>query len=106
MTQKLYYEDQYIKEFTAEIIEIIEKDTEFHIQLDKTAFFPGGGGQPCDIGTIEGSIISSVYEKNGNIYHVSNKKPIKIHKAKCKIDWAFRFDGMQQHLGQHILSSA
>lgn len=105
MTQKLYYEDQYIKEFTAEIINIIEKNHEFHIELDKTAFFPGGGGQPCDIGNIEDSIITSVYEKDDHIFHVSNKKPIKIHKAKCKIDWSFRLDGMQQHLGQHILSS-
>jgi alanyl-tRNA synthetase len=106
MTQKLYYEDQYIKEFSAEILNVIEKDNEFHIQLDKTAFFPGGGGQPSDIGNIEDSIIINVYEKDGIIYHVSNKKPIKIHKVKCKIDWDFRFDGMQQHLGQHILSSA
>lgn len=106
MTQKLYYEDQYIRDFTAEITDIIEKGTEFHIQLDKTAFFPGGGGQPCDIGSIEDSIITTVYEKSGVIYHVSNKRPIKIHKAKCKINWNLRFDGMQQHLGQHILSSA
>lgn len=106
MTQKLYYEDQYIKDFSAEILKIIEKDNEFHIQLDRTAFFPGGGGQPFDIGNIEDSIITNVYEKDGIIYHVSNKKPIKIHKVKCKIDWDFRFDGMQQHLGQHILSSA
>jgi alanyl-tRNA synthetase len=106
MTQKLYYEDQYIKEFSAEIIDILEKDKEFHIQLDRTAFFPGGGGQSCDTGYIEDSKIIYVYEKDGIIYHVSNKKPIKIHKAKCKIDWEFRFDEMQQHLGQHILSAA
>jgi alanyl-tRNA synthetase len=105
MTQKLYYEDQYIKEFSAEVLKVLEKDNEFHIQLDKTAFYPGGGGQPCDIGTIEDSTITSVYEKDGIIYHVSNKKPIKIHKVKCKIDWSSRFDGMQQHLGQHILSA-
>ncbi|MFL0245442.1 alanyl-tRNA editing protein [Candidatus Clostridium stratigraminis] len=106
MTQKLYYENQYIREFTAEIINIIEKDKEFHIELDKTAFFPGGGGQPSDIGRIEDSIISYVYEKDGIIYHVSDKRPIKIHKAKCSINWVFRFDGMQQHLGQHVLSAA
>jgi alanyl-tRNA synthetase len=106
MTQKIYYEDQYIKNFTAEIINILEKNNEFHIALDKTAFFPGGGGQPCDVGIIEDCIITSVYEEDGIIYHISNKKPIKIHKVKCKIDWDFRFDGMQQHLGQHILSSA
>ncbi|MFL0266742.1 alanyl-tRNA editing protein [Candidatus Clostridium radicumherbarum] len=106
MTQKLYYENQYIKEFTAEILNIIEKDKEFHIELDKTAFFPGGGGQPWDIGKIEDSVISYVYEKDGITYHVSDKKPIKIHKAKCSINWDFRFDGMQQHLGQHVLSAA
>lgn len=106
MTQKLYFENQYIKDFTAEIINIFEKDGEFHIELDKTAFFPGGGGQPFDTGSIEDCTISHVYEKDGIIYHVSHKKPIKIHRAKCSIDWDFRFDGMQQHLGQHILSSA
>lgn len=106
MTQKLYYEDQYIREFTAEILNVIEKEGLFHIELNKTAFFPGGGGQPCDIGFIEDSKVSYVYEAAGTIYHVSNKKPIKIHKAKCKIDWDFRFDGMQQHLGQHLLSAA
>lgn len=106
MTQKLYYENQYIKEFTAEIISISEQGNEFHIELDKTAFFPGGGGQSCDTGLIEDIKINYIYEKDGVVYHVSNKKPIKIHKVKCKIDWNFRFDGMQQHLGQHILSSA
>lgn len=106
MTQKLYYEDQYIKEFSAEILNVLEKDKEFHIQLDKTAFFPGGGGQPCDVGSIEDCNVGYVYEQEGIIYHVSNKKPIKIHKVKCKINWDFRFDGMQQHLGQHVLSSA
>ena len=51
--EKLYYKDQYIKDFTAEIEEIIPKDDKFHIVLDKTAFFPGGGGQWCDLGTID-----------------------------------------------------
>jgi len=106
MTHKLYYENQYIKEFTAEIINIIEKDNEFHIELDKTAFFPGGGGQSWDTGKIEDSAITYVYESDGIIYHVSDKKPIKIHKAKCKVNWDYRFDGMQQHLGQHVLSLA
>jgi alanyl-tRNA synthetase len=106
MTQKLFYEDQYIKEFTAEILNVIESNGSYHIQLDKTAFFPGGGGQPCDTGFIEDSAIIEVYEKNGLIYHVSNKKPLKIHRVKCSIDWNSRFDGMQQHLGQHILSAA
>lgn len=102
--EKLYYIDQYIKEFTAEIEEIIEKDSKFHVLLDKTAFFPGGGGQPCDLGVIGDHEVLDVYEEEGNVYHVLSKKPIKIHKVKCRIDWKRRFDYMQQHLAQHTLS--
>lgn len=104
--EKLYYEDQYKKDFTAEIIEVIEKGNEFHIVLDKTYFYPEGGGQPSDTGFIENLPIIMVYEKEGTIYHVSEKKPMKIHKVKCSIDFEKRFDNMQQHLGQHILSYA
>ena len=81
--EKLYYKDQYLKEITAEITNIIENNGQYHIALDKTIFFPGGGGQHCDL---------------------TETKAIKIHKVKCKIDWDRRLDGMQQHLGQHILS--
>lgn len=104
--EKLYYEDQYKKDFTAEITKVIEKGNEFHIVLDKTYFYPEGGGQPSDTGLIENLPITMVYEKDGVIYHVSEKKPMKIHKVKCSIDFEKRFDNMQQHLGQHILSSA
>ncbi|MBC6002766.1 alanyl-tRNA editing protein AlaX-L [Paeniclostridium sp. NSJ-45] len=102
--EKLYYKDQYIKEFTAEIIDIKEKDSNFHIQLDKTAFFPGGGGQFCDSGKIDNHEVIDVYEENGIVYHVTKTKPIKIHKVKCSIDWEKREDGMNQHFGQHVLS--
>lgn len=105
MTEKLFYENQYEKSFTAEIVNILEKTNEFHIVLDKTHFYPEGGGQPSDIGTIESIPVLSVYEDNGTIYHVTEKKPIKIHKLKCSINWAHRFDYMQHHLGQHILSA-
>lgn len=104
MTKKLYYENQYIKEFKAEILDIKEKDGKFHVVLDETAFFPGGGGQHCDKGNIDVHKVLDVYEEDGVIYHVVDKKPIKIHKVPCSIDWANRFDGMQQHLGQHVLS--
>ncbi|MGL4336844.1 MAG: alanyl-tRNA editing protein, partial [Turicibacter sp.] len=103
--KKLYYEDAYIQTFTAEVDEIIEKGNEYHVVLDQTAFYPGGGGQPCDTGFIETFPVTSVYEENDKIYHVIHKKLIKIHKVKCSIDWAARFDAMQQHLGQHILSA-
>lgn len=102
--EKLYYENQYIKEFIAEIEKINEENGRFHIVLDKTAFFPGGGGQASDRGKIDNHNVIDVYEKDGIVYHVTEKKPIKIHRVKCEIDWNRRFDGMQQHLAQHVLS--
>ena len=102
--EKLYYEDQYLKEFIAEITEIVDKDNLYYVKLDKTAFFPGGGGQHCDLGYIDNHKVINVMEENGQIYHVTETKPIKIHRVNCKIDWDRRLDGMQQHLGQHVLS--
>lgn len=102
--EKLYYKDQYMKEFVAELEKVEERDGKFHVVLDKTAFFPGGGGQFCDLGIIENEPVLDVYEEDGIIYHVLNKKPIKLHKLKCYIDWERRRDGMDQHLGQHVLS--
>lgn len=102
--EKLYYKDQYIKEFVAELESVEEKDGKFHVVLDKTAFFPGGGGQFCDLGLIENEPVLDVYEEEGVIYHVLKKKLIKLHKLKCSIDWERRRDGMDQHLGQHVLS--
>lgn len=102
--EKLYYTNQYIKEFVAEIEEILEVDGKYHILLDKTAFFPGGGGQFCDLGKIDVHDVLDVYEKDNKVYHVVEKKTIKIHKVKCFIDWERREDGMHQHFAQHILS--
>ena len=101
---KLFYEDRYIREFTAEIIDITEKDEAYHVVLDKTAFFPGGGGQFCDLGKIDNIEVTKVYEENGVIYHVLEHKPRNTHNLKCFIDWERRQDGMHQHLGQHVLS--
>ena len=102
--EKLYYDNPYLREFTAEIIDIQELNEKFRITLDKTAFFPGGGGQHCDTGMIGDHKVIDVYEENEIVYHVVEKKPIKIHNVKCIIDSERRTDGMCQHLGQHILS--
>ena len=102
--EKIYYDDQHVREFTAEIVDIREKHGKFHVALDKTAFFPGGGGQQCDLGFVDTHNVVDVYEEDGIVYHVTEKKPIKIHRVKCSIDWHRRLDGMQQHLGQHVLS--
>lgn len=103
--EKLFYENTYQKEFTAEIINMLEKDNKYHIELDKTCFYPEGGGQPSDTGYINSIPVTYVYEENGKIYHVTERNPMKIHRVKCSIDWEKRYDHMQQHLGQHILSA-
>jgi alanyl-tRNA synthetase len=103
--EKLYYEAPYQREFSAEIINILEKDGKYHIELDKEGFYPGGDGQPCDSGYINDAPVINVYEENGTVYHVVEIKPIKIHRVKCSIDWLKKYDYMQQYLGQHILSS-
>lgn len=102
--EKLYYDNPYLREFTAEIIDIQEYNEKFRVTLDKTAFFPGGGGQHCDTGMIGDNRVIDVYEENEVVYHIVEKKPIKIHNVKCTIDAERRTDGMCQHLGQHILS--
>ena len=104
--EKIYYTNQYIKEFIADIVEILEIDNKYHILLNKTAFFPGGGGQFCDLGTIDIQNVIDVYEKEGKVYHILEKKPINIHNVKCKINWDRREDGMHQHFGQHVLSGS
>lgn len=100
----LYYENPYLREFTAEITDIQECDEKFRVTLNKTAFFPGGGGQHCDTGMIGDSKVVEVYEENEMIYHMVEKKPMKLRNVKCTIDRDRRIDGMCQHLGQHILS--
>lgn len=103
--ERLYYEDQYIKDFVAELEDVQEKDDKFHIILNKTAFFPGGENQDCDLGYIENEEVIDVYDENGRIYHVLEKKPIKIHKLKCEVDWPRRKDNIDQGLGHHILAA-
>lgn len=103
--EKLYYEDPYKSEFTAEVINVIEKENKYHVELDKTCFYPEGGVQPSDTGYINGTPVTSVYEDGGIIYHIVNVKPLKIHRVKCSINFDLRYDYMQQHLGLHILSA-
>lgn len=103
--EKLYYMDSYLKDFTAEIESIKEIGAEFHVLLNKTAFFPGGGGQKHDLGKIDNIEVINVYEDNNLVYHVLSKKPSRIHNVKCSIDWVRRLDTMTHHLAQHVLSA-
>lgn len=104
MERCLYYDSPDVKEWQTQVKEIMEKDGKYHVVLEESAFYPGGGGQPSDRGMIDGIPVEDVYEKDGRIYHVLTAKP--EHAAVlCKLDAGRRFDLMQQHTGQHLLSS-
>lgn len=102
-TEKLYEISSYIKEFDAEVLECHESDGKYHIILDKTAFFPEGGGQRGDTGYIGNAVISDTFDQNGIIIHVADK-PLRHGDVACGIDWKIRFPKMQNHTGEHILS--
>lgn len=105
LTEKLFYNDPYMKECESEVIDIINEDGKVLIVLDKTIFYPEGGGQPSDIGEIDGIKVTYVSEKGGVIYHQMEKAPTNT-RVFCKIDFDRRFDHMQQHAGEHLLSGA
>lgn len=104
MTVKAYYDDLYQTSFDAEVLSQEEHDGKFAVLLDRTLFYPGGGGQPCDLGTLGGLEVEKVYEEDGNIYHVVPEK-LPEGTVHGEIDRDRRFELMQQHLGQHILSA-
>ncbi len=99
MTKRLFDEDVYLRTCKAHIIET----TENAVVLDQTIFFPVGGGQSADSGTIDGILVTDVKEKNGIIYHYMDSFPTS-KEVTLNIDWDKRLDGMQQHCGEHILS--
>ncbi len=104
MTEKLYEVNPYIKEFTAKVLECIAIDDFYKIVLDKTAFFPEGGGQAADIGDLGNAKVFDVQIKDPNIYHYTNE-PLEINsEVECKIDFDRRFNFMQNHTGEHIVS--
>ena len=104
MTEKLYYDNPYLKEWQAKVLDIVEKNGKYHILLDETAFYPEGGGQPSDKGYIDDAEVVHVYEEGKNIYQVTESKPEK-DIVNCSLDFERRYDLMQQHTGQHLLSS-
>ena len=103
-TKRLYYEDVYKKEFTAKVLECREAKKGFHIILDESAFYPEGGGQPSDNGTLGDVNVKEVHEKNGELIHYTDG-PLEVGtEVTGKINWDRRFDLMQQHSGEHIVS--
>ncbi len=106
LTEKLYIDNPYLKETHASITDKSFRDGAYLIKLNRTIFFPHmSGGQPRDLGTIEGKEVIDIYEENSEIIHVL-KEDIDTKNVDLIIDWHNRFDLMQQHTGQHILSAA
>lgn len=104
-TERLYYTDSYLKEFKARVDRSVPDERGIRVYLDQTAFYPDSGGQPSDSGTLGGSPVLDVVDEGGEVAHVLSE-PLMGESVAGKIDWQRRFDHMQQHTGQHILSAA
>lgn len=100
MTQKLYYENQYIKDFTAQVVSCVKGERGYKVILDKTAFYPEGGGQPGDTGFIGGVEVFDTVESGEDVVHICAAEV--DGEVECSLDFERRFALMQQHTGEHI----
>ena len=104
-TERLYYTDAYLKEFTARVIRTNTDPRGVRVYLDRTAFYPESGGQPSDRGTLGGITVLDAVNEGDDVAHILARSP-EGEAVAGVIDWERRFDHMQQHTGQHILSAA
>ena len=105
--ERLYYTDSYLVEFDAVIREVTRKEDQWEVVLDRTAFYPTSGGQPYDLGTLGDAKVLDVFDdEDGNVTHLVDRELEKNSRVRGHIDWPRRFDHMQQHTGQHLLSAA
>ncbi|HEY6829540.1 MAG TPA: alanyl-tRNA editing protein, partial [Gemmatimonadaceae bacterium] len=105
MTNRLYYADSYRTEFSSAVAERASDGT--RVYLEETAFYPTSGGQPHDVGTLGGARVIDVIDEGERIAHVLDA-PLAVNddmRIPGRIDWTRRFDHMQQHTGQHLLSA-
>ena len=106
MTERIYYQDPYLREFDAELLDTVSHEGRTALVLDRSAFYPTSGGQPFDVGMFADVRVLEVVEtEDGRVLHVVDRAPstTRLHGT---IDWTRRFDHMQQHTGQHVLSAA
>ncbi|KAA8783023.1 alanyl-tRNA editing protein [Paenibacillus amylolyticus] len=104
MTQKIYYDAAYTREWHTHITNRVTKEDAIYVTLAETAFYPHGGGQPCDLGQIGGIAVLDVNLEDGEVWHKLERSP-EQDEVDCELDWERRFDHMQQHTGQHLLSA-
>jgi len=103
MTERLYYTDSYLRHFTASIVgRSADNQT---VYLDRTAFYPTSGGQPSDTGSLSGIPVVDVIDEDDRIAHRLAAPAPAAPQVECAVDWDRRFDHMQQHTGQHLLSA-
>ena len=103
-TVRLYYENAFTREFTAAVLSCEAVRGGYAVTLDRTAFYPEGGGQPADHGTLGDAQVLDVREKDGSITHLCDRALPVGGSVAGALDWARRFDHMQQHSGEHIVS--
>lgn len=104
MTEKLFYTDPFLKEFTATVISCEKEKDIYAVVLDRTAFYPEGGGQPADHGTLGGIKVVDTRDRGGEVIHLC-QAPLTVGACvQGVIDFQRRFDFMQQHSGEHIVS--
>jgi len=106
MTSRLYYTDSYVTAFDGHITELADEGR--RIYLDQSAFYPTSGGQPFDLGSLAGAAVTDVVDEDNRVAHVLASPLASIRpgdRVRGEIDWRRRFDHMQQHTGQHLLSA-
>lgn len=104
MTRKLYYEDCHLSRFEARVLRCTETDRGFEVELNVTAFYPEGGGQACDLGTLGGAAVLDVQERGETVIHLCAAALEEGTIVEGSLDYDRRFDLMQQHTGEHIVS--
>ena len=101
---ELFYTNPYLREFDATVLACTEGKKGFEVVLDNTAFYPEGGGQPADHGHLNEAVVSDVRRQNGVIVHFTDKALEVGTVVHGKLDWERRYDNMQNHTGEHVLS--
>ncbi|MBQ0001143.1 MAG: alanyl-tRNA editing protein, partial [Clostridiales bacterium] len=103
-TRRIYYENAYQQEFDAEVLACRERKGGYEILLTESTFYPEGGGQPADHGFLNEIEVFDVHEKNDELLHYTREPMEPGTKVHGRIDWERRFDLMQQHSGEHMVS--